>query len=127
MVEAVKAGRPVRAVARQFGISRPTVERWVARAAKQRLDCVDWTDGASIPHRIHRTVPEIEAQILALRGDLRERSALGESGAPSTASGRWRRGARRLRSGPSGGSSSAAAPSTASTGSVTLPLSSGSR
>jgi Helix-turn-helix domain len=81
MVEAVKAGTPVRAVARQFGVSRPTVARWVARAAKQRLDRVDWTDGASIPHRIHRTGPEIEAQVLALRRALREGSALGEYGA----------------------------------------------
>jgi transposase-like protein len=81
MVDAVNAGTPIRAVARQFGVSRPTVERWVARAAKRRLDRVDWNDGSSSPHRIHRTPPEIEAQVLALRRDLRERSALGEYGA----------------------------------------------
>jgi transposase-like protein len=81
MVDAVKAGAPIRAVARQFGVSRPTVARWVARAGKRRLDRVDWTDRGSIPHRIHRTSPKSEAQVLALRGDLRERSALGEYGA----------------------------------------------
>ncbi len=83
MVEAVNAGGAVRRVARQFGVSRPTVLRWVARAAGQRLDRVDWTDRPSIPQCIHRTPPATEAQVLALRRDLRERSALGEYGAPA--------------------------------------------
>ena len=78
MVEAVNAGAPVRAVARQFGVSRPTVARWVARATGKHLDRVDWTDRASIPHGIHRMPPAIEAQVLALRRDLHATSALGE-------------------------------------------------
>lgn len=81
MVEAVNAGAPVRAVARQFGVSRPTVARWVARATGEHLDRVDWTDRASIPHGVHRMPPAIEAQVLALRRDLRATSALGEYGA----------------------------------------------
>ncbi len=83
MVEAVRAGASVRRVARQFGVSRPSVVRWVARAAGQCLDQVDWTDRPSIPQRIHRTPPAIEAQVLALRCVLRETSALGEYGAPA--------------------------------------------
>jgi len=81
MVEAVNAGTPIRTVARQFGVSRPTVARWVARATTKRLDRVDWTDRASTPHSIHRTPPAIEAQVLALRHELRDTSALGEYGA----------------------------------------------
>jgi len=32
MVDAVRTGQSIRAVARQFRVSRPTVERWVVRA-----------------------------------------------------------------------------------------------
>ncbi len=81
MVEAVRRGASIRAVARQFGVSRPTVDRWVVRAAGYRLDRVDWSDGAPIPHCVHRTPPEREARVLALRRELREASALGEYGA----------------------------------------------
>ena len=78
---AVRTGTPLRAVARQFGVSRPTVRRWVARAADARLDRVDWSNEPPIPHRIHRTPAETEGRVLALRRDLRETSALGEYGA----------------------------------------------
>lgn len=81
MVQAVRAGQSIRSVARQFGISRPTVERWVARAGKQRLDRVAWTDRASTPHTIHRTKVAMEDHVLAVRRELQQASALGEYGA----------------------------------------------
>jgi len=81
MVEAVRAGQSIRAVARQFRVSRPTVERWVHRAGAQRLDRVDWTDRPSTPHLVHRASPAIEDRVLAVRRDLRMASTLGEYGA----------------------------------------------
>ncbi len=81
MVEAVRLGQPVRAVAREFGVSRPTVARWVARAGRQRLDRVAWSDRISTPHTIHRTKLAMEEQVLAVRRELQVSSALGEYGA----------------------------------------------
>jgi len=81
MVEAVQAGQSLRAVARDFRVSLPTVQRWVARAAGRSLEAVAWGDRPPIPHRIQRTPPEVEARVLALRRELREASALGEYGA----------------------------------------------
>ena len=81
MVEAVQAGVSIRAVARQFGVSRPTVERWVARAAGKRLDRVEWAARPPLAHTVHRTPAEMEDRILDLRRELRTTSALGEYGA----------------------------------------------
>ena len=58
-----------------------TVQPWVARAAGQRLDRVDWDGRPSIAHTIHRTDRETEDLILVLRRELKEQSALGEFGA----------------------------------------------
>lgn len=81
MVTAVQGGASVRAVARQFGVSRPTVARWVARAAGKRLDRTEWADRPPIAHTVYRTPPEVEEHVLNLRRELRETSALGEYGA----------------------------------------------
>lgn len=81
MVAAVQAGQTLRAVARTFRVSLPTVQRWVARAGRRRLDRVDWADQPPIAHAVHRTPPEMEEHILTLRRELRETSALGEYGA----------------------------------------------
>jgi hypothetical protein len=81
MVEAARAGHPVRAVARKFGVSRSTVERWLARAGQQRLDRVVWSDRPSTPHTTHRTKSAIEDQVLVVRRELQVASALGEYGA----------------------------------------------
>jgi len=62
-------------------VSLPTVRRWVARAEARRLDRVSWENRAPIPHRIHRTPRDVEDQVLTLRRDLQEVSALGEYGA----------------------------------------------
>jgi hypothetical protein len=81
MVTLVRRGAALRAVARRLAVSLDTVQRWVARAAGQRLDRVDWTDHPSIAATIHRTDDDTEALVLTLRTDLRDRSALGEFGA----------------------------------------------
>jgi transposase-like protein len=81
MVVAIRAGESVRAVARRFRVSRPTVQRWVQRAAGQRLDRVAWADRPPIPSTVHRTPAAMEARVLTVRRDLQARSALGEYGA----------------------------------------------
>ncbi len=81
MVAAVRVGQSFRAVARSFGVSLPTVQRWVARAGRQRLDRVDWANQPPIPHTVARTAPEVEEHVLTLRQELRATSALGEYGA----------------------------------------------
>ncbi len=81
MVAAVQAGEPLRAVARSFRVSLRTVQRWVTRAGRRRLDRVDWADQPPVAHTVTRTPPEVEDQVLGLRRELRETSALGEYGA----------------------------------------------
>lgn len=69
-------------MATQFGVALSTVQRWVQRAAKQRLDRVDWEDrpcGAPTP--VNRTSMDREDLILTIRKQLREASDLGEYGA----------------------------------------------
>ncbi len=82
MVTMVRRGAPLRAVARRLQVSLHTVQRWVARAAGQRLDRIDWADRPPIARTIHRTDPETEALVLHVRRELKEQSALGEFGAP---------------------------------------------
>lgn len=82
MVSAVRRGVSQRAVARRFGVVLHTVQRWVARAGRLRLDRVDWRDrpaGARASWR--RTAPLMEQEVLELRQQLRTASALGEYGA----------------------------------------------
>jgi hypothetical protein len=81
MVEAVRGGSSLRAVARKFRVSLGTVQRWVHRAGSADLNRVEWTDRPSIPHTFHRTSPEVEARVLDLRRELRDAGALGEYGA----------------------------------------------
>ncbi len=74
----------MRAVAREFGVPLSTVQFWVARTAGQRLDRVDWSDrpaGGQPP--ANRTTTKVEDQVLKLRCELRDSSALGEFGAPA--------------------------------------------
>jgi hypothetical protein len=72
-----------RQVARRFGVSLCTVQRWVRRAKDQRLDRVDWSDLSHTPQRTQRTPPAIERRVLQVRRWLRKFSALGEYGAPA--------------------------------------------
>ncbi len=82
MVAAVRRGISQREVARRFHVSLDTVQRWVQRAAGQRLDRVDWSDRSAAPHSLPpRTDQGMEDLVLTVRRDLREQSALGEYGA----------------------------------------------
>ena len=56
MVAAVRHGASMRVVARRFHVSLLTVQRWVQRANRHRLDRVDWRDRPHMAHTIHRTV-----------------------------------------------------------------------
>src|SRR5437867_4322546 len=82
MVEAVRSGQSLRAVARQFGVSPATVQHWVRHAQNQPLEQVNWEDGAHTPHQIpNKTAPETEHRILEARQFLTKHSDLGEGGA----------------------------------------------
>lgn len=79
---AVRSRRSLRAVAREWGVPLSTVQFWRARAGRQRLDRVDWSDRPSGVRRPqNRTSNQVEEQILTLRRELQDKSALGEWGA----------------------------------------------
>lgn len=77
----MRRGTSLRAAARSARVALRTVQRWVTRAAGQRLDRVEWSDRPPLAHTIHRTDRDTEDLILTLRGELKERSDLGEFGA----------------------------------------------
>lgn len=80
MVHAVRLGRSMSVVAKQFNVSVSTVSLWVKRGAGQRLDRCSFVGGK--PGRAwNRTPAPVEQQVLQARVGLRERSALGEYGA----------------------------------------------
>lgn len=81
MVARVRRGVSQRTVARQFYVSIGTIQHWVARAAGQRLDRVDWSDRRQGPRAApNRTPSALEDEVLCLRSRLRH-SILGEAGA----------------------------------------------
>lgn len=71
----------MRSVARRFGVSLHTVQRWVAHAAGRRLDRVDWSGSRGGRRESQATPPPIEALVVDLRKELRDSSDLGEFGA----------------------------------------------
>lgn len=82
MVKAVRRGKSIRAVARLFRVSPPTVQRWVEKAIGQRLDRASFEDASKAPKRVaNRTSFEIEQTVLNISRQLKEASALGEFGA----------------------------------------------
>jgi hypothetical protein len=81
MVEAVRWGRSQQQVARDFGVSPATVNRWVRHAHGQRLDRVDWSDRSPIPHTTQRTTAALEDLVLEVRSRLQAESDLGFFGA----------------------------------------------
>ena len=86
MVQAVRKGTPLRAVARQFGASSSTVWSWVTRSHGLRLDRVDFEGRKRGPRQPwNRTAPGMERQVLDARRTLREHSVLGEFGAVAIA------------------------------------------
>jgi hypothetical protein len=80
MVTAARRSKSLRQVARRFGVALSTLQRWLERAAGQRLDRVDWSDRPDAPRRTRRTSRRIERRILQIRQQL-ARSVLGECGA----------------------------------------------
>jgi transposase len=81
MVVAVRKGASMRSVAKRFGVTLHTVQRWVAHAADRRLDRVDWSGTRGGRREAQATSPEIEALVVELRKELRDISDLGEFGA----------------------------------------------
>src|SRR4051794_28332536 len=72
----------MRAVAKRFGVSLCTVQRWVARSKGKRLDRADLSDrGSGPPVQAGRTGTAVEDVVLAARADLKANSDLGEYGA----------------------------------------------
>jgi transposase-like protein len=81
MVEAVRRGRSQHQVARDFGVSPGTVNRWVRHAQGQRLDRVDWSDRPRVPYTTQRTEAAIEDLVPEVRPQLQVESDLGFHGA----------------------------------------------
>src|SRR5258708_2528474 len=82
MVETVRSGQSLRAVAKRFGVSPATVQHWVRHAEDKPLEQVTWEDGAHTPHQVpNKTRLEIEQRILEARRFLTHPSDLGEWGA----------------------------------------------
>ena len=80
MVQRVRAGEALRAVARVFKVSVSTVSHWVSRSHGQRLDRFAFADGK--PGRAwNRSVASLERRVLHARVELRKHSVLGEYGA----------------------------------------------
>lgn len=99
MVDDVRAGSPMRVVARKFKVSLSTVQRWVERAGDSRLDEVDWNSRRSGSRQSpQRTLRGVERQVLRLRKELKTRSALGEYGAGAIRRELERRGGARIPS-----------------------------
>lgn len=89
----------MRKVARQFGVTLRTVQKWVAHAGDHRLDRVDFANrppGRREP--INKTSKDCEDMILTVRRELKEQSALGEFGADAI---HWELTRRRRRNIPS--------------------------
>lgn len=84
MVEQVRAGKSMHAVARQFRMSVSTVALWVERCRGRRIDRAELGDRR--PGRAwNRLSAGRERHILEMRRRLRERSVLGEYGARAIA------------------------------------------
>ncbi len=82
MILAVRRGSSTRRVARRFGVSHMTVQRWCKRAEGTRLgrtDLGNLRSGCRRPR--NRTSRTLERRILATRRQLKLRSAHGEHGA----------------------------------------------
>lgn len=82
MVALVRSGKSRREVARRFGVTLRTVQRWLRRADKRPLTSVDWRARSHAPGRVaNKTQATLERKICALRKQLATDSALGFVGA----------------------------------------------
>lgn len=82
MILAIRRGSSLRRVARRFGVSHMTVQRWRNRTQGVRLGRAELTNRTAGCRRAsNRTSRRIEKMVLGLRGKLRRSSPLGEHGA----------------------------------------------
>ena len=82
MVALVRRGKAQREVARRFGVTLRTVQRWIDRAGEQPLACVNWKARSHAPRRVaNKTHAVLEREACALRKRLATESALGFIGA----------------------------------------------
>jgi hypothetical protein len=97
MVAAIRRGQSLHAVAIQFRVSVPTVQRWRDRAKGRRLDRVCFDDLARAPHKVaNRTSVKVERLVLQIRTALKEESSLGEFGAQAIRRELLRRGIKSV-------------------------------
>jgi len=99
MVAAHRAGGSLREVAKVFGETKSTVQRWVAFAQGKRLDRVDFHDkksGTKKPK--NKSSAKLEKRVLKLRKHLKEKSILGLHGADAIRDEMLRRGDRDVPS-----------------------------
>jgi len=93
MVAAYRAGGSFREVAKEFGETKSTVQRWVAFAQGKRLDRIDFHDKKSGPKKPkNKSTAKLEKRVLQLRKHLKEKSILGLYGADAIRSEMLRRG-----------------------------------
>ena len=80
MVVAVRRGKSLRAVSRQFGVGVATVAYWAQRAEGQSVDRVNWEDRSRVPHTTRRVAASLEDLVLLTRRQLHTsgRGAVGE-------------------------------------------------
>ncbi len=82
MVALVRRGQSQRSVARRFGVTLRTVQRWWQRAQGQSLPNVDWKARSHAPRAVaNKTEAVLERAVCALRQQLAQESALGFVGA----------------------------------------------
>jgi len=84
MVAAVRRGRSLRRVARQFKVALSTLQYWLKRVGSQPLAQVQWHNRSSAPHRQPRQTPiPIQETVCQLRLQLLQESDLGFIGPES--------------------------------------------
>lgn len=99
MVAQVREGVGLRAVAREWGVTLSTVQRWVTRAGEVPLEEVDWTDRpAGCRTSPRRSQSRVEERVLKVRKSLKTQSDLGEYGAEAVHRELERRQERRIPS-----------------------------
>ena len=77
LVLLARRGVALREIARQSRLPLSNVQYWVHRAARQRLDRVDFTDRSRRPDRSPLALsPKMVKRILALRHQLRQHESL---------------------------------------------------
>jgi transposase len=82
MVALVRSGKSQRQVARRFGVTLRTVQRWLDRATDRPLGSVNWKARSHAPRGVaNKTQAVLERDICALRRQLATESALGFVGA----------------------------------------------